>query len=235
MEKVMTIPAPKTGALYSYGWKVLWNNFISLFLVSLIVIVATFPFAIGSNLHEINDHYGILAIALVFSQIFAMAYGLFVMSPIDYGVRSIYLKSAREEKFEVVEMFDAFKNYLNVVLASLLTGAIIVFGLFFLLIPGIVFACRLVFVPYLVMDKKLDPVKAVEESWRLTKGHGWRIFWMSIVGFFVVILGLICLVFGVFISFMWISATFAALYQSVLEQKGEATVSLPAEESEQNQ
>ena len=71
------------------------------------------------------------------------------------------------------------------------------------------------------MDKKLDAVKAVEESWRLTKGHGWRIFWMGIVSFFLIIAGLICLIFGVFISAMWISAAFASLYNAVLEEKGE--------------
>jgi uncharacterized membrane protein len=221
---------PRAGAAYSHGWKTLWKYFISLLLVSLIVIVAVIPFAIPANLSELNDnHFSFLAIAVVFGQIFAMAYSLFVISPLGYGVKWIYLKSVRDQKAEVQEVFDSFKNYLNVVLASLLSGAIIAFGFFFVIIPGIIFACRLAFVPYLVMDKKLDPVKAVEESWRLTKGHGWRIFWMAIVAFFIIILGLICLGFGVFISFMWISAAYASFYHAVLEEKGEL-VEVPVEE-----
>ncbi len=213
---------PRAGAAYSHGWKVLWKYFITLLLVSLVVVVAVMPFAIPANLAEFdNNYFSFMAIAVVFGQIFTIAYSLFVISPLDYGVKWIYLQSVREKKAEVVEVFDSFKNYLNVVLASLLTGAIITFGIFMVIIPGIIFACRLVFVPYMVMDKKLDPVKAVEESWRLTRGHGWRIFWMSIIAFFVIILGLLCLGFGVFISFMWIRLAFASIYQAVLEEKGE--------------
>ena len=186
------------------------------------MVVAVIPFAIPMNLAELSgSHYSFIAIAVVFGQIFAIAYSLFVMSPLEYGLKWIYLSGVRDRKPEVVEMFDVFKNYLNVVLASLLSGAIIAFGFFFVIIPGIIFACRLAFVPYLVIDKKLDPVKAVEESWRLTKGHGWKIFWMAILAFFIIILGLICFIFGVFISFMWVSAAFASLYHAVLAEKGE--------------
>lgn len=203
----------------------MWKNFISLFLVAMIIFVASIPVGIFFNISDIQpDRWGFVAVAVVFVQLFGLAYSLFVLSPLDYGSKLVYLRAARDDQFEVVDMFDSFKNYLNVILASLLSGAIITFGFFFLIIPGIIFACRLVFVPFLVMDKKLDPVKAVEESWRLTKGHGWRIFWMGILAFFIIIAGLIVLVFGVFISAMWISTTFASLYHAVLVEKGEYVI-----------
>ncbi len=224
MEKVVEL-LPRAGSAYRHGWRVMKKNFISLFLVALIIFVASIPLGIFSNVSDIHpDKWGIVAVAMIFAQIFALAYSLFVLSPLEYGSKLVYLKAARNDHFEVVDMFDSFKNYLNVVLASLLSGAIIVFGFFFLIIPGIVFACRLAFVPFLVMDKKLDPVKAVEESWRLTKGHGWRIFWMGIVAFFLIIAGLIVLIFGVFISAIWISSTFASLYHAVLVEKGEYVI-----------
>lgn len=224
MEKIIEL-LPRAGSAYSHGWRVMKKNFISLFLVSIIIFVAGIPVAIFFNVTEIHPQtWGIIAVAVVFAQIFGLAYSLFILSPLEYGAKFVYLKAARDDQFEVVNMFDSFKNYLNVVLASLLSGAIITFGFFFLIIPGIVFACRLVFVPYLVMDKKLDPVKAVEESWRLTKGHGWRILWMGILAFFIIIAGLIVLIFGVFISAMWISSTFATLYHAVLVQKGEYVI-----------
>ena len=214
----------KAGSAYSHAWRILWDNFISLFLVALIIIVAATPYAITARIEDFSDHFGIMAIALVMGQIFTMVYTLFVMSPLSYGSNWVYLKAVRKEKFEVQDLFDVFRNYINVLLAALLSGAIIVFGFFFLIIPGIIFACRLAFVPYLVMDKRLDAVKAVEESWRLTKGHGWRIFWMGIIAFFVFILGLVCLVFGAIVSAMWISAAFASFYQAVLAEKGEDVI-----------
>lgn len=213
---------PRTGSVFNHAWKVMRENFISLFLTSLIVFVAGAPFFLFSDLEHFN-HFdgGIIMLTLIFMQLFAMAYTLFILSPLQYGMKWVYLKASRGDKYEVTDMFDSFKVYLNVILASLLTAAIIVFGFFFLIIPGIIFACRLVFVPLLVMDKKLDPVKAVEESWRLTRGHGWRIFWMAIVSFFIIIGGLIVLFFGVIVSAIWIQAAFTTLYHAILEEKGE--------------
>ena len=44
------------------------------------------------------------------------------------------------------------------------------------------------------MDKDLDPITAVEESWRMTRGYGWTIFWMAFLSFFIFIAGL-CVLF----------------------------------------
>jgi len=224
MEKITEL-LPRAGSAYSYGWRVMSKNFISLFLVSLIIFVASIPIGVFFNISDIRpDNYGIVAMAVIFAQIFGLAYSIFLLSPLEYGAKFVYLKAARKDKYEVPDMFDSFKNYLNVILAALLSGAIITFGFFFLIIPGILFACRLAFVPFLVMDKKLDPVKAVEESWRLTKGHGWRILWMGIMAFFIFIGGLIVLIFGAFVAGMWIRASFASLYHAVLVEKGEFVV-----------
>jgi hypothetical protein len=69
------------------------------------------------------------------------------------------------------------------------------------------------------MDKKLDPIEAVELSWKLTKGHGWQIFFMGFVSIFIVIFGLILLIVGIFPAIIWICASFASLYESVLKEK----------------
>jgi len=133
----------------------------------------------------------------------------------------MFLQGVRRKEPDFDNLISGFrKNYLNIVLASLLTSALIIIGLICILIPGIIIACRLVFTPYLVMDRGLDPIKAVEESWRLTRGHGWTIFSMGFVSFFIIIAGFICLFFGAFISLMWIKSSFATLYHSVLIEKG---------------
>ena len=69
------------------------------------------------------------------------------------------------------------------------------------------------------MDKKLDPIEAVELSWKLTKGHGWQIFFMGFVSIFIVIFGLCMVIVGIFPAIMWICSSFAALYESVLIEK----------------
>lgn len=111
------------------------------------------------------------------------------------------------------------ENYLHIVLANLLVVALVVLGFFALLVPGIIIACRLSFVSYIVMDKKLDPIEAVELSWKLTKGHGWQIFFMGLTSFFIIIFGLILLIVGIFPALMWIGSSFATLYESVIREK----------------
>ncbi len=69
------------------------------------------------------------------------------------------------------------------------------------------------------MDKKLDPIEAVELSWKLTRGHGWRIFAMGLASIFIIIFGLCLFLIGIFPAMMWISCSFATLYQSVLVEK----------------
>ncbi len=239
METLIKNLEPKVGSVYSYGWGIMKMYFLPLFLLLLITGIVSMPVGImsepiQSNSHQfynfegwkvmMNENLNQNMFGIVLIKIFVIAYTLFIINPIDYGAKYVRLKAIRHEKFDVKEVFDGFKNYLNVILAALLASSIVIIGLVFLIIPGIVFACRLAFVPYLVMDKKLDPVKAVEESWRLTKGYGWKIFWMAILAFFIGVAGFICLFVGLIFSIIWISSAFAAMYQAVIQERSEYVV-----------
>lgn len=98
---------------------------------------------------------------------------------------------------------------------TLLVSAIIAIGLIFLVVPGVILACRLAFVRYLVMDKKLEPVEAVEASWRMTRGHANSIFFMGSLA--VLGAGLICFGVGVIPAYMWVRSAFASMYFAVSE------------------
>jgi uncharacterized membrane protein len=140
-----------------------------------------------------------------------------VVPVFEYGSKMIFLESVRENKPNFEWLIKGFmNNYFSIILANLLKVALVMIGLFAILVPGLIIASRLAFVGYIVMDKKVDPIEAVEMSWRLTKGYGWKIFFMGFVSFFILILGF-CVVFvGVFPAIMWIKSSFASLYQSIL-------------------
>jgi uncharacterized membrane protein len=156
----------------------------------------------------------------------AMLYTFLVAPVFKYGGDIIFVKAVRKIKPDFEYLIKGFmENYLHIVLANLLVFALVIMGLFALIVPGIIIACRLAFVSYIVMDKKLDPIEAVELSWKLTRGHGWQIFFMSFVSVFILIFGLILMIVGIFPAIMWISSAFASLYESVLREKEK-----PAEE-----
>ena len=149
-----------------------------------------------------------------------MLYSFLVKPVFDYGGNMIFVQAVRKTKPDFEYLIKGFmENYLHIIFANLLVFALVILGLFALIVPGIIIACRLAFVSYIIMDKKLDPIEAVELSWKLTKGHGWQIFFMGFASIFIVIFGLILLIVGIFPAIMWICSSFAALYESVLREK----------------
>jgi len=105
-----------------------------------------------------------------------------------------------------------------------------------LIVPGIIFACRLAFVRYLVVDRNMDPVSAIKESWRMTRSHAWDIFALGLLAIPITIAGLICLGVGVIPAIMWIRASFASMYYAVsgLAEAETPQATLPAEEGSAN-
>jgi uncharacterized membrane protein len=223
-EKTIVL-TPTAGSAYSYGWARIKKYFLDLFLVTIIVGAVYIPLGMIRSLDGSDTPSGVLL------RIFSFAYLILLLLPLDFGAAWVFLKSARGEKIDVQDMFSVFENYLNVVLAGLLVGAIIGIGIMLLVVPGIIFACRLAFVRYLVMDRKMEPVEAVKESWRMTRGHANQIFLTGFLGFWIAIAGLICFVVGVIVSWMWIRCAFASMYYAVSElEKSKSSTTLPAAE-----
>lgn len=230
---------PTIGDSFGTGWRVMTDNFLRLFLVVIILFILTAPFKMldfkfnANDIHDlpfIGDAFrgdighlftlGSLGILAAFFGLIALLYALLVAPVFTYGGDMIFVQSVRKIKPDFEYLIKGFMdNYFSIVLASLLVTALIILGMFLLIIPGIIIACRLVFVSYIVMDKKLDPIEAVEMSWRLTRGHGWQIFLMGVVSFFIILFGLLMLFVGIFPAIIWISTSFASLYESVLREK----------------
>ncbi|MCK4852601.1 MAG: glycerophosphoryl diester phosphodiesterase membrane domain-containing protein [Bacteroidales bacterium] len=204
-----------TGDSYSKGWKLIFTTFLELLVVTIVYAVIQIP-TNGFQLKPDNFEWFLVPVVLL-----AIGYAIFVAGPIGYSVNWVFLKAVRREKIEIKDMFAVFeRNYWNAVIAGLVTTIIIVIGIFMLIVPGIIFACRLAFVPYLVIDQKMEALEALKASWAMTKGHGWSIFFIGVLAFFIVIGGLLVLIFGVLISAMWITAAFAVLYHSVYLKEG---------------
>ncbi len=207
-EKVLVL-SPTAGSTYGFGWQRMKKFFLDLFLVTIIVGVVLTPIGMIDSLDGHETPGGILL------RMFSLAYWLLLFAPITYGAALVFLKAVRNEPVEVKDMFSTFENFLNVVLAHLLVVAIVGIGIFLLIVPGIIFACRLAFVRYLVVDRKMEPVEAVKESWRMTRGHATSIFFMGLLAIGLVIAGLICFVVGVIPAVIWIRCAFASMYYAV--------------------
>lgn len=215
---------PDAGKSYSVGWKVLMAYFVELLVISIVYLILSGP--VGVVQWKI-DSFEWFLVPLVF---FAIIYGVFVAGPIDYGAKWVFLKAVRGERIEVRDIFVVFqRNYWNAVIANIVVGIIVGLGFVMLIVPGIIFACRLAFVPYLVVDREMDVMDALRVSWDMTRGYGMQIFLMGLLAIPIVILGLVCFIVGVFVSVMWISAAFAVMYHAVEKKDGIPDFRYPAQ------
>lgn len=199
---------PGVGSYYRHGWGKLWKYFLELFLVVVIGWVVSIPISIGGW-----SEAGASAVGI--SGFLGLAYSILIVGPVDYGISFVFLKAARDERVEIKDMLAALSNYRSAVLANLLVAAIVIIGLMLLIVPGIVFGCKLAFTPYLVVDRKMGVMEAIRESWRMTNGHAGSVFLIGLLGIPVIFAGLIVFGVGVIISFMWITLALASLYHSV--------------------
>ncbi len=210
-----TTLTPTIGGSFSNGWEVMKKYFFYLLVVVILMGLVQGPNA-GFNY---DGEPFLMTAGMIFLAIFGLAYGFLLAPVFIYSSKLIYIDAVRDKEIEFRKLIAGFNNYLNVILANLLKVAIVAMGFFFLIIPGIILACRLVFVSYLVMDENLDPVQALQRSWQLTRGIGWNIFGMAILSFFIIIGGLILFIVGIFPALIWTHSAFASMYQAALNKE----------------
>ena len=214
------IPSSTIGGSFSYGWKKIFDKaFLTLLLAVIIAGLLNGPMSATwkSNSSDWFNLFWVFPVAMI-----GLAYAFLFKPVIDYGERYLFLKAMRDEETDLMLLFEGFKSkYLKIILANLIVIALMVIGFILLIVPGIIVLVRLAFVPFLVMDRDLEPMQAVEKSWQLTRGHGWKIFGMGVLSFLIIIAGLLVFIVGVIFSFMWIHAAFATLYQSIISQSDE--------------
>lgn len=204
------LPKATVMGSYAYGWQQMWKYFLHFFLILIIVGLLSAPVSF------IQDYNSFDSPGMIMLQLFAAAYLFLVVPVFDFGADLIYLRGVRNEKIDFSELINGFKkNYLHIILANLLVFAIVGIGLVFLIIPGIILACRLSFVTFLVMDKGMEPVEAVEKSWTMTSGYGWKIFGLFLLAIPIFIGGLICFLVGALFAVIWVQTAIAALYYAV--------------------
>ncbi len=99
------------------------------------------------------------------------------------------LKLVRGERPGIVDdLLYPFRRPLAVIGVTLLYALAVIFGLVFLIVPGIVLAAKFYFADIALLDRRLGVVEAMSESSEITRGHKLSLFLLML--FFQVVLGL---------------------------------------------
>ena len=169
-----------------------------------------------------------------------------IVSPaITAGWLFLCLRLVRGDDVKISNMFDAFSRFGAVWVTFFLYGLIVVGGVILLVIPGIIWALKYGQSLYAVMDKELSAREAIRFSGRITAGHKGKLFGAYFMSFLLgipailfslglqgsqfldnnmriifVAVGLVPCLVTVLVITPWVSATFAAAYDS-LASRGE--------------
>lgn len=159
--------------LLSFGWTAFQKR--PWFFVGTVLVYAIIQFVLGA-LQEAMP--GAVSFLLSF----------FVSTLISLGLMSVYLKAHEDTAAPTLKDLwnpAPFWRYLG---ASILIALAVGVGLLLLIVPGIIVALGLSMGGYLVIDKGYGPIKALKESWAMTRGSRVKLFLFALA---VLALGII--------------------------------------------
>ncbi len=135
---------------------------------------------------------GLLALVLV---------AIMVAGPTRGGYDLAMLRLVRgDANVSFRDLFAGFSKFRKLFLTFLLYSLAVVGGILLLIVPGIILLIALWPAFLLVMEDNLGPVAAIKSAWALTRGYKMKLFVLGLVGFVVMIAGLLALGVGLFVA-----------------------------------
>jgi uncharacterized membrane protein len=216
-----------------YGWSVMKANlwfFVGLGFLFLIItyipeiihiIAVCLYLLIITYIPAIIDIPYLPGLVLVALKLATTILDLVISIVLGIGLIKIALSFCDEQKPAIGTLFDAWDCFWRYVGAAILYGLIILGGTILLIIPGIIWAIKYSLCYYFVIDKGLGPVDAIKASGRTTSGVKWQLLGFGILCGLINLLGLLCLVVGVFATYPTVLVATALVYRQLMAQTPE--------------
>ena len=140
--------------------------------------------------------------------------------PLQLGLCFFFLNLVRGEETRFELLFEGFKPLLTVLLSYAIIAALTIVGLILLIVPGIIVALGFSMTYYVIADDpEITFQVALEQSWKLTDGYKMELLVLNLRFIPWYLLGLLCLIVGVFAVIPWHNTTLALYYEHLKEQQ----------------
>ena len=192
-----------------FGWDITKSN-IGFFIGLLIVagLIQYVPDIVATIIEA--DAPALSLIIRIASFVLSMIIGM--------GLIKICLRFCDGEKGEFSDLFSCYPLFFNYLIGSILYWLIIMVGLVLLIIPGIIWAIKFQFFDYLIVDKGLGPIDALEKSSEITRGVKWDLFLFAILLGIINLMGFLCLLVGLFVTIPVTMVAMAFVYRKLLPE-----------------
>ena len=178
--------------------------------------------AISRGWALVRDHMGMLVGGSLLAWVVMIALGCvpivgwIISMVVVGGLYLFFIRSIRGENVEIGDVFAGFSlAFANLALAGLMTWLLTTIGFLLCILPGIYLAVAYVFVPPLVIDKKMEFWPAMEVSRQVVQRHWWSMFGLLIVLMLLVIAGFIACLVGAIIAIPMATAALMYTYEDL--------------------
>ena len=234
------------GDVLGFGWNVMTANFW--FFVGVALVAGLVKMA-PSWFNQVIGHLPAPAIVIALIGLIAAVAGWVISIIVNVGFIKIALRFCDARKPSLGTLFDFQGCFWRYVGATILHALIVMAGLLLIIIPAIlvvasvpenpallvisspviVIGCvvtiyltiKFSLCQYFVIDKHLSPLQSIKASGRTTKGAMWKLFGFGILCSLIILLGLLCLIVGVFAAYPIVMVANALVYRHLAAQTPE--------------
>jgi uncharacterized membrane protein len=152
---------------------------------------------------------------------FGAVAGMLLSFVFALGLVRIGLGLIDDESVSYSELFACAHLVFKYLIASILYALIVLFGILFLVFPGVIWAAQFSQWPYLMVEHEMGPIEALKESARITKGTKGRLILFLIVSVILILLGFVALIVGAVVAYAVITMAGANVYRQILANQPE--------------
>lgn len=161
---------------------------------------------LGAAWHLVMSDLGsYLLLTLLF---FLLSVVPFISGSLIAGFHVYTMKKLTGRNADVGDLFKGFSFFLDAFVATLLIGVFTFLGTLALIIPGLIVAAMYKFTYLFMVDKRMDFWRAMKASHAVVRNDYFGFTMFLILAFLVNVVGLCCLVIGLFVT---VPMTFAAV------------------------
>ncbi|MBN2094184.1 MAG: hypothetical protein JW740_02335 [Candidatus Zambryskibacteria bacterium] len=190
---------------FKYAWGKFKENLKTSVLATLFIVVL-------SLVNWKEDHFSFL--------LFLAVLILIIISIIvKMGYSKLFLRMYDGEKPEFFDIFREYRIFWRYLGVSIFLTLTVASGLLLLIIPGIFWAVRFSFAPLIVIDTKIEPIRAMRESWTITKGSFWKLLGFYVLIALINLVGVMFFLVGLLVSLPISTFSSINVYRKLSDEK----------------
>lgn len=218
----------RLGEWITEGWNLLkmqwqtWTAMTFIFFIPVAVVIGleqviSFrmqkPFGTSASVIDFIRTLGqSMTLSVLTSFIVAMVNALFLG-----GIYRAAFKQIRGESISVSDVFSGMDLYIKILVAALIVNALQLLGTFLCYFPGLIAQGLLMLTIPLIVQKNMEPLDAIKESFNTTKSE-WLMFTVLIVvTSLLAVAGIIVCGIGIFFTYPLLFLITAVAYRDIYE------------------